>query len=67
MATRKKPEGIAALAPAPYNPSVQEITMLDWYAGFVALRTFAHPDHQQSAQEIFDMAEAMLAEREKRI
>ena len=66
MATRKKAEGIAALAPAPYNPSVQEITMLDWYAGFVALRTFAHPDHRQSAQEIFDMAEAMLAEREKR-
>jgi hypothetical protein len=40
--------------------------MLDWYAGFVALRTFAHPDHRQSAQEIFDMAEALLAEREKR-
>jgi hypothetical protein len=67
MATRKKPEGIAALAPPPHNPSVQEITMLDWYAGFVALRTFVHSDHQQSAQDIFDMAEALLAEREKRI
>lgn len=67
MVARKKPEGIAALAPAPHNPSIQEITMLDWYAGFVALRAFVHPDPQRSAQEIFDMAEAMLAEREKRL
>ena len=64
MATRKKAEGIAALAPAPHNPSIQDITMLDWYVGFVTLRAM---DNQLSAKDVFDFAEELLAEREKRL
>jgi hypothetical protein len=34
---RKKPEGIEALAAKPEPPSIQEITMLDWFAAFALM------------------------------
>ena len=64
---RKKSEGIEALVSKPEPVSIQEITMLDWYAGFAMMRTFGHPSHAQTAEEIFSLAESMMAEREKRI
>lgn len=68
MATRKKPEGIAALAPKTHNPSIQEITMLDWYAMSSTIGLiYADDDPVAAAEKIFDLAEALLAEREKRV
>lgn len=61
---RKKPEGIEALA-APAEPvSIQEITMLDWYAAFALMSTTQ--SHDTAAKWAFDRAEAMMKEREKR-
>ncbi len=66
MATRKKPDGIEALVKQ--DPvSIQEITMLDWYAGFALLKAFQHTQQSQTAAEIFDLAEAMMKERARRI
>jgi len=68
MVARKKPEGIAALAPAPHNPSIQEITMLDWYAMSATIGLiYADENPKAAAEKIFDLAEALLAEREKRL
>jgi len=62
---RKKPEGIEILtATAPEPVSIQEITMLDWYAAF-ALMASTQP-HAIAAEYAFNRAEAMMAEREKR-
>lgn len=68
MVTRKKAEGIAALAAKIHNPSIQEITMLDWYAMALTIAWIcSDEDHGTEAERIFDMAEALLAEREKRL
>jgi len=64
MARAKKLEGIEGLVAPKAQPSIQEITMLDWYAAFAMLRAFGLRD---TAKEMFDMAEEMMAEREKRI
>ena len=64
MPRAKKPEGIEELVTPVEQPSIQEITMLDWYAGFAMLRAFGLKD---TAKEMFDMAEEMLAERKKRL
>jgi hypothetical protein len=62
---RKKPEGIEILtAAAPEPVSIQEITMLDWYASFALMST--SQSHDSAAKWAFDRAEAMMAEREKR-
>lgn len=61
---RKKPEGIEALAASPEPVSIQEITMLDWYAGFALMSNTQN--HETAAKWAFDRAEAMMAEREKR-
>jgi hypothetical protein len=68
MVARKKPEGIAALAPKPHNPSIQDITMLDWYAMALTIAWICtDEDHGAEAEKICDMAEALMAEREKRL
>jgi len=65
MAKPKKPEGIEELvAPVEY-PSIQEITMLDWYAAFALMSNTQSPE--TAAKYAFDRAEAMMAEREKRL
>lgn len=67
MAKRKN-EGLAALAPKPENPSIQEITMLDWYAMAATIgMLYDDEDHAGTAEKVFDLAEALLAEREKRL
>jgi len=66
---RKKPEGIEILtATAPEPVSIQEITMLDWYAAFALMGiTQSSPsNHEATTKFAFDRAEAMMAEREKR-
>lgn len=61
---RKKPEGIEALAAPPEPISIQEITMLDWYAAFALMSTTQ--SHDTAAKWSFERAEAMMKEREKR-
>jgi hypothetical protein len=62
---RKKPEGIEALVPNPEPVSIQEITMLDWYAAFALMSSTGVPE--TAAKQSFDRAEAMMQEREKRL
>jgi hypothetical protein len=62
---RKKPEGIEALVSKEEPVSIQEITMLDWYAAF-ALMTSTQT-HATAAEYAFNRAEAMMKEREKRL
>jgi len=63
---RKNPEGIESLRIKQDPVSIQEITMLDWYAGFALMRLVTLPEKAESAKEIFDLAEEMLKERAKR-
>jgi hypothetical protein len=65
MARAKKPEGIEGLVAPKIQPSIQEITMLDWYAAFALMANTQSPE--TAAKYAFDRAEAMMAEREKRI
>ena len=65
MARVKKPEGIEELVAPMEQPSIQEITMLDWYAGFALMSNTQSPE--TAAKYAFDRAEAMMAEREKRL
>lgn len=67
MATRKKSEGIEALVKKSDPVPLSDLTMLDLYACF-ALMNMPHDikvDHV--ASEAFDIAEACMAEREKRL
>jgi len=66
---RKKPEteGLAALVEQPPEvPSIQDITMLDWYVAFslMAMPPNFHPE--RAAVEAFERAEAVMAERARR-
>ena len=65
MAKPKKPEGIEELVAPVEQPSIQEITMLDWYAAFALMSNTQSPE--TAAKYAFDRAEAMMAEREKRL
>lgn len=48
--------------------SIQEITMLDWYASFALMAVIdLHSSNKRAAAEAFDIAEDMLEERSKRI
>ena len=62
MVTRKKSEGLESLIPPEAPVSIQEITMLDWYAAF-ALMSSDHPDPEQQAKKAFEIANAMMKER----
>ena len=68
MVLKQKSEGIAALKQKVNNPSIQEITMLDWYAMSATIGLiYADDDPEAAAEKIFDLAEALMAEREKRL
>ncbi len=60
---RKKPEGIESLKPKQDPISIQEITMLDWYAAFALLGQSPMSTPEDTARSAFDQAEAMLQER----
>ena len=64
---RKKDEGIEALKPKQDPVSIQEITMLDWYAGFALLGASPMVSSKEAAKAAFDLAEALLNERANRI
>jgi hypothetical protein len=65
---RKKLEGIEALVENSEPVSIQEITMLDWYAAFALMGiTQSSPsNHEIASKFAFERAEAMMAERAKR-
>ena len=64
---RKKDEGIEALKPKQDPISIQEITMLDWYAAFALLGGSTMSTPEESAKAAFDQAEACLKERAMRL
>lgn len=64
---RKKDAGIEALKPS--DPiSIQEITMLDWYAmaATIAL-VYTDEDASSAAAKVFDLADALMKERSVRV
>jgi hypothetical protein len=64
---RKKEEGIEALKPKMDPISIQEITMLDWFAAFALLSSAPVSTPSETAKAAFELAEAMLKERAVRI
>jgi hypothetical protein len=63
---RKNLEGIEALRPKIKAPSIEELTLLDFYVAYTITLT-DKDDDQQAAKEAFDLAEAMLKERAIRL
>jgi hypothetical protein len=61
---KKKPEGIEALK---HQPSIQEITMLDWYAAFALFNLPVNLSDERKAVSAFEIAHAMLKEREQHV
>lgn len=64
---KRKAEGIAAVIAKQDPISIQEISMLDWYAAFALLGASTMNTPEESAKEAFDKAEAMLNERKERV
>jgi len=64
---RKKPEGIEALVSKEDPVSIQEITMLDWYASFASMGIGLEANAEKAASMSFERTEAMMKEREKRL
>lgn len=64
---KKKAEGIEALVPKPEPVSIQEITMLDWYAAFALMGIGSEASNTAATSMAFDRAELMMQEREKRL
>ena len=64
---KRKPEGIAAVIPKQDPVSIQELTMLDFYASFALLGASTMSTPEEAAKEAFDKAEAMLNERKERV
>ena len=68
MARKPKGEGLEALVAKQDPVSIQEITMLDWYASFALMAVIdLHDSNKSAVTEAFDIAEDMLEERRKRI
>jgi hypothetical protein len=63
---RKNLEGIEALRPKIKSPSIEELTLLDFYAAYT-ITLAGKGDDQRVAKEAFDLAEAMLKERAIRL
>lgn len=59
---RKNSEGIEALRPKIKSPSIEELTLLDFYVAYT-ITLAGKGDDQQVVKEAFDLAEAMLKER----
>jgi len=64
---KRKAEGIAAVIAKQDPVSIQEITLLDFYASFALLGASTMSTPEESAKEAFDKAEAMLNERKERV
>lgn len=64
---RKKPEGIEVLVTKSEPVSIQEITMLDWYASFALMGIGSEASNTSAVSMAFDRAELMMKEREKRL
>lgn len=64
---KRKAEGIAAVIAKQDPVSIQEITLLDWYAAFALLGASTMSTPEEAAKEAFDKAEAMLNERKERV
>ena len=64
---RKKPEGIEVLVTKSEPVSIQEITMLDWYASFALMGIGSEASNTAAVSMAFDRAELMMQEREKRL
>ena len=64
---RKKAEGIEALVSKEEPISIQEITMLDWYAAFALIGVDRKPHDSLIASSVFNLAEAMMNERKNRL
>ena len=62
---KRKAEGIEALVDKPEIVSIQEITMLDWYAAFAILGLPATMTQERKSVEAFETAAEMMKEREK--
>lgn len=67
MATRKKSEGIEALVQKPDPVPLSELTMLDLFACFALMNMPHDVKVEHVATDAFDIAEACMAEREKRL
>ena len=63
----KKPEGIEVLRAKQDPISIQEITMLDWYAAFALIGASNMASPEDASKEAFDRAEAALKERKERM
>lgn len=63
---RKKVEGLKAILSSPEPVSIQEITMMDWYAGFALMSIAFQTSHKDVATQVFDLAEAIMEERAAR-
>jgi len=63
---RKKPEGIEVLRAKQDPVSIQEITLLDWFAGFALMSTGDLPS-DVAAKIAYEKADAMLQERVQRV
>jgi hypothetical protein len=66
MATRKKPEGVESLVKMEPVP-LHEMTLLDLFAAFIALKPAPHCDPAEDARDVYDQAEAMIRERARRL
>lgn len=64
---RKKSEGIEALVPKSEPVPLSELTMLDLFACFALMNMPHDIKVEHVATDAFDIAEAMMAEREKRL
>lgn len=63
---RKKPEGIEVLTSSPEPVSIQDITMLDWFAAFALMGIGAEASNVSAANMAFDRAEEMMKQRQAR-
>lgn len=64
--SKKQSEGIEALVKNDEPISIQEITMLDWFAAFASISAPPMTSHKDAAGWAWERAEAMMAERRKR-
>lgn len=51
--------------PAPI--SIQDLRMLDWYAGFALIGASPMASPKEAARQAWDLAEAMMQERQFRL
>lgn len=62
---KRKAEGIEALVDKPEIVSIQDITMLDWYAAFALMGMPGSMTQERKSVEAFETAVEMMKEREK--